>query len=157
MQETLEESLTGSALTLAYQPLAELATGSLRGFEALVRWPRPVQETVAPEELTELAEETGLIVPLGWWAIRGAITDKARWLGPDADPLWRPRTVRSIQGPAGMRLLRGRHVVRGAAASARGDRARQQANPAGVRAVLQRAPAASGHGERLPAWHEPRG
>jgi diguanylate cyclase (GGDEF)-like protein/PAS domain S-box-containing protein len=86
MQAMLEDTLARSALTLAYQPIAELATGAIRGFEALARWPHPVRGTVPPEEFIELAEETGLIVPLGSWILRQAITDMARWRGTDPGP-----------------------------------------------------------------------
>ncbi|MCW2935983.1 MAG: hypothetical protein JWM19_6945 [Actinomycetia bacterium] len=83
MQKILEDTIAKSAFTLDYQPIVELATGAIRGFEALVRWPRPAGEAVPPEELTELAEETGLIIPLGSWVVRQAITDMARWRGTD--------------------------------------------------------------------------
>jgi EAL domain-containing protein (putative c-di-GMP-specific phosphodiesterase class I) len=86
MQEKLEESVAKSAFVLAYQPIVELATGAIVGFEALVRWPHPVRGTVPPAEFIELAEETGLIVPLGSWILRQAISDMSRWRGTDPDP-----------------------------------------------------------------------
>ncbi|HUN31932.1 MAG TPA: bifunctional diguanylate cyclase/phosphodiesterase [Trebonia sp.] len=86
MQETLEETVANSEFTLTYQPVVELATGAIHGFEALVRWPHPVRGTVPPSELIDLAEETGLIVPLGSWIISQAIRDMARWRGTDPDP-----------------------------------------------------------------------
>jgi diguanylate cyclase (GGDEF)-like protein/PAS domain S-box-containing protein len=87
MQAMLGDAVARSAFTLAYQPVAALATGAVRGFEALLRWPHPAQETVVPpEDLVGLAEETGLIVPLGTWILRQAITDMARWHGKDPGP-----------------------------------------------------------------------
>ncbi len=86
LQAMLEDTLARSALTLAYQPIAVLATGAIHGFEALVRWPHPVRGTVPPREFIELAEETGLIIPLGSWILRQAITDMARWRGTDPHP-----------------------------------------------------------------------
>jgi diguanylate cyclase (GGDEF)-like protein/PAS domain S-box-containing protein len=86
MQERLEETVARSAFTLAYQPIVELATGAIQGFEALVRWPHPVRGTVPPSEFIELAEETGLIVPLGAWILKQAIADMSRWRGTDPDP-----------------------------------------------------------------------
>jgi diguanylate cyclase (GGDEF)-like protein/PAS domain S-box-containing protein len=82
MQRALEDTLAKSAFSLVYQPIVVLATGAVHGFEALVRWPRPVAgTTVPPAEFIELAEETGLIVPLGAWILRRAITDMARLRG----------------------------------------------------------------------------
>ncbi|HTU76788.1 MAG TPA: bifunctional diguanylate cyclase/phosphodiesterase [Trebonia sp.] len=79
LQQALEDALAQSAFTLAYQPIVALATGAIHGFEALLRWPQPVEgTTVPPAELVELAEETGLIMPLGWWILEHAITDLAR-------------------------------------------------------------------------------
>ncbi len=86
LQAALEDTVAKSAFTLVYQPIVELATGAIRAFEALVRWPHPVRGTVPPAEFIGLAEETGLIVPLGAWILRQAITDMARWRGTDPDP-----------------------------------------------------------------------
>jgi diguanylate cyclase (GGDEF)-like protein/PAS domain S-box-containing protein len=86
LQAALEETVTKSAFNVAYQPIVRLASGEIRGFEALARWPDPVRGTVPPSEFIELAEETGLIVPLGSWVLRQAITDLARWRGSDPSP-----------------------------------------------------------------------
>ena len=86
LQERLEETVAKSAFTLAYQPIVELSSGAIHGFEALVRWPHPVRGTVPPSEFIELAEETGLIIPLGAWILKQAIGDMARWRGTDPDP-----------------------------------------------------------------------
>jgi diguanylate cyclase (GGDEF)-like protein len=86
LQSALEETVAKSALSVAYQPIVHLASGEVRGFEALARWPDPVRGTVPPSEFIELAEETGLIVPLGSWVLRQAITDLARWRGSDPSP-----------------------------------------------------------------------
>jgi EAL domain-containing protein (putative c-di-GMP-specific phosphodiesterase class I) len=86
LQEDLEDTLARSAFTLAYQPVVELATGAIQGFEALVRWPHPVRGTVPPADLISLAEETGLIIPLGSWILKQAIADMARWHGTSRGP-----------------------------------------------------------------------
>jgi diguanylate cyclase (GGDEF)-like protein/PAS domain S-box-containing protein len=86
LQAALEEGIARSEFTLNYQPIVELGTGVIRGFEALVRWPDPVRGSLPPAEFIGLAEETGLIVPLGSWVLHQAITDLARWRGPDPDP-----------------------------------------------------------------------
>jgi diguanylate cyclase (GGDEF)-like protein/PAS domain S-box-containing protein len=86
MQERLEETVAKSAFALAYQPVVNLVSGEIHGFEALIRWPDPVHGPVPPSEFIDLAEETGLIVPLGSWVLRQAISDMARWRGTDPDP-----------------------------------------------------------------------
>jgi diguanylate cyclase (GGDEF)-like protein/PAS domain S-box-containing protein len=86
LQAALEDAVARSDFALAYQPIVSLANGEIRGFEALARWPDPPNGPVPPSEFIELAEETGLIIPLGSWVLRQAITDLARWRGPDPDP-----------------------------------------------------------------------
>jgi len=75
----LEEAVGRSAFTLAYQPIVSLASGELAGFEALIRWPHPEWGMMQPDQFIALAEETGLIVPLGSWVLTQAATDLARW------------------------------------------------------------------------------
>ena len=86
MQAALEEGIARREFSLDYQPIVELSSGAIKGFEALVRWPDPVRGSVPPIEFIALAEETGLIIPLGSWVLQQAITDLARWRGPDPDP-----------------------------------------------------------------------
>jgi diguanylate cyclase (GGDEF)-like protein len=63
-----------------YQPQLELASGRLRGYEALVRWERPGEGILSPRDFLAVAEETGLIRPLGEWVLRKACADAASWL-----------------------------------------------------------------------------
>jgi PAS domain S-box-containing protein len=79
LQGALEEAVADSAFTLAYQPIVELTSGELAGFEALVRWPHPQWGMMQPDQFISLAEETGQIVPLGSWVLSRAAADLARW------------------------------------------------------------------------------
>ena len=62
-----------------YQPLHQVGTGSLSGFEALLRWKHPDHGYVSPLEFISLAEQTGLIKPLGAWVLEKACSDAAHW------------------------------------------------------------------------------
>src|SRR5262245_32799448 len=66
---------------LYYQPILNLATGNVHCCEALLRWHHPERSMVSPAEFVPIAEEIGLIVPLGEWVIRQACADAAQWAG----------------------------------------------------------------------------
>ena len=72
LEQDLKDAIREGALELYYQPVVESASEQLSGFEALLRWNHPTQGPISPSICIPIAEETGLIVPLGEWAIRTA-------------------------------------------------------------------------------------
>ncbi len=71
---------SGDEFVVFYQPQLELATGRLKGHEALVRWERPGEGILSPRDFLPIAIETGLIRQLGDWVLRKACRDAATWL-----------------------------------------------------------------------------
>jgi diguanylate cyclase (GGDEF)-like protein/PAS domain S-box-containing protein len=78
-----------SQFLLHYQPIVSIAKGTITSFEALVRWQHPERGLVSPMEFITMAEETGLIVPLGRWVLRTACQQIGQWqqLFPSNPPL----------------------------------------------------------------------
>ncbi len=75
----LRTALTAGALDVHYQPLIDLPTGEISGVEALLRWPHAERGMIPPAEFIPVAEETGLIGPLGAFVLRRACTAAAAW------------------------------------------------------------------------------
>lgn len=79
LENDLRNALQNGEFELYYQPIVNLQRNAVCGLEALLRWNHPERGHVAPDEFIPLAEETGLIVPIGQWALRQACLDAATW------------------------------------------------------------------------------
>ncbi len=77
----LRDALRSGGFALHYQPIFALKDGTPNGFEALLRWNHPVRGAVSPAEFIPVAEESGLIAPLGTWALNEACREAASWPG----------------------------------------------------------------------------
>jgi diguanylate cyclase (GGDEF)-like protein len=79
LEVDLREALARDQLGLEYQPIFELESGKVVGFEALLRWTHPSRALISPEEFVPIAEECGLIVQVGDWVLRTALSAAAEW------------------------------------------------------------------------------
>jgi diguanylate cyclase (GGDEF)-like protein len=80
LERDIKRALESEEFVVFYQPQLELASGQRRGYEALLRWERPGEGILPPGEFLPVAQETGLIRPLGDWVLRTACRDAATWL-----------------------------------------------------------------------------
>ena len=87
MGSRLRRALAQSEFVLHYQPQFDIKTGAMTGCEALLRWHAPEEGMIAPDRFIPLAEETGLIVPLGEWVLKTACAQAKAWLDAGRAPL----------------------------------------------------------------------
>lgn len=75
----LRKALVAGEFELHYQPIVDLASNKINAFEALIRWRHPIKGTISPAKFIPLAEEIGLIIPIGEWVIKQACATAQRW------------------------------------------------------------------------------
>ncbi|MCU7837911.1 MAG: EAL domain-containing protein [Candidatus Thiodiazotropha sp. (ex Troendleina suluensis)] len=80
IENGLRKAISTNELCLYYQPQYNIKNGEMVGVEALVRWQHPEKGTIQPNEFISVAEESGLIIPLGEWVLRKACIDIKRWM-----------------------------------------------------------------------------
>jgi|TARA_R100000501_G_scaffold18455_1_gene39035 diguanylate cyclase (GGDEF)-like protein len=102
METDLRRALDAGELSLAFQPLVSLRDGMICGVEALSRWRCPKRGLVPPDEFIPIAEESGLIVPLGRWALQEACTQMAKIRGD----LLEAQNIHLAVNVSGVQLLR---------------------------------------------------
>ncbi len=81
LEVDLRKALLAGEFEMYYQPIVDLGSGMVTSFEALIRWNHPTRGLVSPTDFIPVAEEIGLIVPLGDWVLRQACRDAAAWPG----------------------------------------------------------------------------
>ena len=79
LEQDLRDALAHGELELHYQPVVHTATEQITGFEALIRWNHPVNGPMSPAKFIPVAEDAGLIAPIGEWALRTACHQLAKW------------------------------------------------------------------------------
>ena len=79
LEMDLRKALVGKEFELHYQPLVDLKTNDVNAFEALLRWNHPKRGLISPADFIPVAEETGLIVPLGEWVLKSACYEAIDW------------------------------------------------------------------------------
>ncbi|MFC7738565.1 EAL domain-containing protein [Roseomonas sp. GCM10028921] len=82
LERDIRDAITKGEMSLAWQPQADAMTGSVRGFEALLRWHHPERGPVSPAVFIPIAEASGAILSIGTWVLRTAVAEAASWSNP---------------------------------------------------------------------------
>ena len=93
LRADLKAAIAAHDLTLAYQPIFDLETDQIRGYEALLRWEHPERGSISPATFIPAAEDSGLIVALGRWVLERACADAVAFQGDDSDAGSQDRVV----------------------------------------------------------------
>jgi len=117
LEEQLRTAIDLQQFVLHYQPRVDMLSGRLVGAEALIRWEHPDRGLVLPGNFIPLAEETGLIVAMGTWAIQTVCAQQAAWIAAGLSAIPISVNLSTVQFESGDLL----NVVRGALASSRID------------------------------------
>jgi len=87
MEQNLRRAIQNKELRVYYQPIVDIKTGKIKKAEALVRWEHPTEGLISPGKFIPLAEETGLIVPLGEYVLKEACLQAQAWIDQDYQPI----------------------------------------------------------------------
>ena len=81
LEADLHQAVRRREFRLLYQPIRSTTDGRMLGVEALIRWQHPERGMLCPADFLDIAEESGLIVPIGAWVLEEALRQTARWTG----------------------------------------------------------------------------
>ena len=87
VETELMMALERNEFRLYYQPKVDLATGKIEGMEALIRWEHPEKGLIPPVKFISIAEDTGLIIPMGEWVLRTACLQNRKWMNAGLSPI----------------------------------------------------------------------